>query len=250
MHILKAYWEKRNLGVSCTEINADLDDTVDDVRAAIRLLSDDYVVAKVPVPRTDLLFFFQEAGYAVIEVTLRLRMRLRELVYPPLYKRYEKHLTFREAKEEDVCRIMLEIQAGVFATDRVSLDPRFTPDQAAIRYRNWVEEELHRSSKVYITMFKSDEIGFSLLRNDGGGRFCGLFGALYSEKNKTALGFAVGLGNMIKAKELGGTTIETTVSTNNLAALKMNLSIGYEVSDIFYVLVKHVESTHISMAGD
>jgi hypothetical protein len=222
---------------------------VDNAHATIRQLGDDYVVAKVPVPRADLLLLFQEAGYAVIEVVLRIKMRLHEAAFPHLYKRYEKHLSFRQAQDDDVRRIMAEIQAGVFATDRISLDPHFTPAQAANRYRHWVEDELSRASKAYVTTYKSDDIGFSILRNDGEGRFNGLFGALYLEKAKSALGFAIGWANIIKAKELGGTTIETTVSTNNLAALKMNLSIGYEVADIFYVLVKHAEAPRISRAG-
>jgi hypothetical protein len=249
MKVLNAHWEKRNLGVSCTEITADLADTVDDACAAIRQLGDDYVVAKVPVPRVDLLLFFQEAGYAVIEVVLRLKMRLHEVTLPRLYKRYESHLFFRQANNDDVRRIMAEIQAGVFATDRISLDPRFTPTQAANRYQHWVEDELNRGSKAYITTLKSEDIGFSILRNDGEGRFNGLFGGLYLEKKKTALGFAIGWANIMKAKELGGATIETNVATNNLAALKMNLSIGYEVADIFYVLVKHAGAPRTSTAG-
>ena len=249
MKVLKAHWEKRNLGVSCTEITADLADTVDDVGAAIRELGDDYVVAKVPVPRVDLLLLFQEAGYAVIEVVLHLKMRLQGLSLPRLYKRYEGHLFFRQASAEDVRRIMAEIQAGVFATDRISLDPHFTPAQAANRYQHWIEDELNRGSRAYITAFKSEDIGFSILRNDGEGRFNGLFGGLYLEKRKTALGFAIGWANIMKAKELGGTTIETNVATNNLAAFKMNLSIGYEVADIFYVLVKHAGTPRPGATG-
>ena len=249
MKVVNAYWEERNLGVSCTEITADPADTVDGARAAIRQVGDDYVVAKVPVPRVDLLLFFQGAGFAVIEVVLRLKMRLHEVTLPRLYKRYENHLSFRQATGDDVRRIMAEIQAGVFATDRISLDPRFKPAQAANRYCHWVEDELNCNSNAYITTFHSDDIGFSILRNDGEGRFNGLFGGLYLEKRNSALGFAVGWANIMKAKELGGTTIETMVSANNLAAIKMNLSIGYEVADIFYVLVRHSDHQRTSTAS-
>ena len=249
MKLVAAHWEKRNLGVSCTEIVAEPADTVADARAAVRRLDDDYLVAKIAVPRVDLLLFFQEMGFAAIEVVVRIKMRLREVTFPRLYQRYEKHLSFRQAQDDDVRRILAEIQAGVFATDRISLDPHFTPTQAANRYRHWVEDELNRNSKAFVTTYKSDDIGFSVLRNDGEGRFNGLFGALYLEKKNSALGFAIGWANIMKAKELGGTTIETTVSTNNLAALKMNLSIGYEVADILYVLVRHGGTPRGGAAG-
>lgn len=239
MKVIDAHWEKRNLGVSCTEITADLTDTLDAVRTAICQLSDDYVVAKVPVPRVDLLLCFQEAGYAVIEAVLHIKMGLHNVVFPQLYKRYENDLSFRQANANDVRQIMAEIRAGVFATDRISLDPRFTPTHAANRYRHWIEDELNRNSNAYITMFKSRDIGFSILRNDGEGRFNGLFGGLYLAERKSALGFAIGWANIVKARELGGTVIETNVSANNLAAVKMNLSVGYEVAGISYVLVKH-----------
>ena len=111
-------------------------------------------------------------------------MRLPEATLPRLYKRYEGQLFFRQANDDDGRRIMAEIQAGVFATDRISLDPRFTPAQAANRYQHWIEDELNRGSKAYITTFKSEDIGFSILRNDGDGRFNGLFGGLYLEKKK------------------------------------------------------------------
>ena len=239
MKILNADWEKRNLGVSCTEITVELTDVAKTVRTAIGQIGDDYVVVKVPVPRVDVMLALQEAGYAVIEVAIGLHLRLQEAVFPRLYQRYESQLSFRQADAKDVIRIMSEIQGGVFATDRISLDPRFAPAQAATRYRHWIEDELSRNSKAYVATFKSDDIGFSVLRNDGAGRFNGLFGGLYPAKKNTALGFAVGWANIITAKELGGTSIATTVSTNNLAALKMNLSIGYEVRDMGYVLVKH-----------
>lgn len=239
MKVVNAHWEQRNLGVSCLEVVFDTTDTINNTHEAIRQLDGDYVVAKVPVPRVDLLTHLQSEGYAMVEVVLRIKMRLREVDFPRLYERYERYLSFRSAQDDDVRRVMSEIQAGVFATDRISLDPHFTPVQAANRYRHWIEDELNRNSKAYITMYKSEDIGFSILRNEGEGRFNGLFGALYLEKKNSALGFAVGWGNIIKAKELGGTIIETAVSTNNLAALKMNLSIGYEVADVFYVLIKH-----------
>jgi len=239
MKIVNAHWEKRNLGVSCTEITVEPADTIGAVRASISQICDDYVVAKVPPPRVDLLLLFQAVGYRVIEVSVRIRVRLHEVAFPRLYKRFEQQLSFRQAQDDDVRRILSEVQTGVFATDRISLDPHFTPAQAANRYRHWVEDELSRKSSAYIATYKTDDIGFSILRDEGQGRFNGLFGALYLEKKNSALGFAVGWANILKAKERGGTVIESNVSTNNPAALKMNLSIGYEVADVFYVAVKH-----------
>jgi hypothetical protein len=249
MRLVNAHWEIRNLGVSCTEMTIDAGDTIDDVRGAIRQQGDEYAVAKVPVPRVDALLCFQEAGYAVIEVVLRIKMRLHDAVFPRLYARYEKHLSFRQAQDDEVRRIMAEVQAGVFATDRVALDPYFTPALAANRYRHWIEDELNRNSKAYVTAYRSDDIGFSILRDEGEGRFNALFGALYLEKKDSALGFAIGWANITKASELGGTTIETTVSTNNLPAIRMNLSIGYEVANAFYVLVKHAGTPGTRTAG-
>ena len=88
MKILNADWEKRNLGVSCTEITVELTDVAKAVRTAIGQIGDDYVVVKVPVPRVDVMLALQEAGYAVIEVAIGLHLRLQEAVFPRLYQRY------------------------------------------------------------------------------------------------------------------------------------------------------------------
>ena len=100
-------------------------------------------------------------------------------------------------------------------------------------------QELRGRSRAFITAFRGTDLGFSILRDDGDGRFNSLFGALYSGQKLPAMGFAVGWTNMLRAREMGGTSIETTVSSNNLAAIKMNLSIGYDVENLYYVAVKH-----------
>jgi hypothetical protein len=241
--VVDAHWERRNLGVACTEITVDAADGVEALRSALAPLEEGYHVVRVPTPRVDLLLFLQEAGFASMETVLRLRMRLGAASFPRLYARYERLLGFRHAAgPDDMQRILAEVDAGVFANDRISLDPRFGAAHSALRYHHWIEDEVRRGSLALVTTFKSEDIGFSILRDEGQGRFDALFGALYRERRNSALGFAVGWTNIARARELGGSMIQTTVSTNNLAALKMNLSIGYEVADVLYVAVRHASS--------
>jgi hypothetical protein len=239
MQSIDAHWEKRNLGVSCTELIIDATDEVRDVLAAASALGNEYIVLKVPAARVDILLGLQEAAFRVVEVVFRIRRNLHALALPVPYARFGKDLTWHEATPRDVERVLDEVSGGVFQTDRVALDPAFAPGLAGQRYRNWIQDERANGATICITSFKGDDIGFSILRDRGEGQFHGLFGALYRDNKYLALGFSVGWTNLVVAKERGGRVIETAVSTNNVPAVKMNLSIGYEIHEVQYVLVKH-----------
>ena len=239
MKSIDAHWEKRNLRVTCTELTCEVGDETAAVVAAATALGNEYLVVKVPAKRTDLLLEIQRLGFAVIEVALRIRRDLRTLELPATYVRFGKDLTSHAATPSDVERVLAEVRGGVFQTDRCALDPAFAPGLAAQRYGNWIGDELERGAEIYITSFKGEDLGFSVLKDRGQGQFHGLFGALYSGNKYLALGFSVGWTNLVVAKQRGGRNIETAVSTNNVPAVKMNLSIGYEIQEIQYVLVKH-----------
>jgi len=239
MKSVDAHWEKRNLGVTCTELTCEVGDETAAVLAAANALGNEYLVIKVPAKRTDLLLEIQRLGFAVIEVVFRIRRDLRTLELSSAYARFAKDLTSHAATAGEIERVLDEVRGGVFQTDRCALDPAFAQGLAAQRYCNWISDELERGAEIYITAFKGVDIGFSILKDRGQGQFHGLFGALYRDNKYLALGFAVGWTNLVVAKQRGGRTIETAVSTNNVPAVKMNLSIGYEIQEVQYVLVKH-----------
>jgi hypothetical protein len=239
MKSVDAYWEKRNLGVTCTELSCEVNDDTATVLAAAAALANEYLVIKVPARRADLLLELQNLGFHVIEAVFRIRRDLHKLEPSPAYQRFVKDLTWHIATPPDLERIYEDVRAGVFQTDRCALDPAFAPGLAGQRYCNWIADALGRAGAAYVTSFKGEDIGFSVLEDCGQGRFHGLFGAMYRDNKHLALGFSVGWTNLVVAKERGGKNIETTVSTNNVPAVKMNLSIGYDIHEIQYVLVKH-----------
>ena len=66
MKITDAFWEQRNLGVTCQEVTFDCDDV--DIQATLRSLQANYRVVKMPVERTDLIWVIQDLGYKFTEV--------------------------------------------------------------------------------------------------------------------------------------------------------------------------------------
>lgn len=240
MKIIDAYWEKQNLGVACSEIICDPADTVDEVRQKIGIMSDEYLVAKVPVSRVDLLSVFQSAGFLFIEAMFSIGKNLDSIVLPDRYQRIIQSLSVREASAADTDKILAAVKGGVFGNDRISLDPSFSPALAANRYYNWIKSELGNTSIAYIVSHKNSDLGFSILKNNGQGRFNALFSSLFPDKVYPGFGLFAGWVNILKAKELGGGSIVGAVSSNNLTAVRMNLSIGYEITAIQYVLVKHL----------
>lgn len=60
----------------------------------------------------------------------------------------------------DLDVLLNEIRDGMFRTDRVCLDPHFSPVQAANRYEGWISDELDRGSQTYKLTYKDSSIGF------------------------------------------------------------------------------------------
>src|SRR5262249_29724352 len=161
------HWENRNLGVSCTELTCEATDDTRAVLAAAAALHSEYLVVKVPARRVDLLLELQCRGFRVIEATFLIRRALGKLAIPTADARFAKDFTWHTATPRDIERVLEEVRGGVFQTDRCALDPAFAPGLAGQRYANWIEDELAHGTAVYITSFKGEDIGFSVLADRG-----------------------------------------------------------------------------------
>lgn len=67
MEIVKAFWEKRNMGVDCVEITLASGDEPDSCKEKILAAETEYTVVKVPTACPELSFMVQDLGYKYIE---------------------------------------------------------------------------------------------------------------------------------------------------------------------------------------
>jgi hypothetical protein len=141
--------------------------------------------------------------------------------------------------EQGCARLFAEIERGIFDSDRVSVDPRFTQAQAARRYVNWVRGAMNADSQVYEYLYKERPIGFSVIKDLGDGSMDPFLGGMYVDFKKSGLGINLFVKDLQIIASLGATSTVATVSSNNPVVWKLYLQLGYSLREIKHVLVKH-----------
>ena len=67
MKIIEAVWEKRNLGVTCAEIEVEGNDSPEDLMPLLRMRSEQYLVVKVSSENYAAVTALQREGFMFIE---------------------------------------------------------------------------------------------------------------------------------------------------------------------------------------
>lgn len=240
MKIVNAHWEYRNLGVNCTELNLDPNDSMVAFKEALETLDSGYQVIRIPSGRTDLLLAAQNMHFQVIEMSIQIAKVVDEYSLPKIFKRFESHIIVSEATQEDIDRVLNLMRNGdLFTTDRISLDPYFTSEQSGERFYNWTKDSLDNGAHIFIAKYKGESAGFGVNYTTDGKRYVALFGGVFPEFAGKGLGFTALHTNMVSIINQGGTSIVTAVSSNNQPILRLHESFGYQVQELHYVLIKH-----------
>jgi len=239
MKIIDAFWEQRNLGISCTEVTADEGDTVIGIVEALASLTAAYQVIKLPVARYDLMKEVEKAGFSFIEGSMNVVHHLKNIELTGIQKRLNNAISYEEMDQEDISRLYAELQKGVFITDRIYLDTFFSKEQAAQRYAYWLEDEVSRGAQLYKVIYNTQTIGFFIFKETCSGGCYPFLSGLY-ESAKTP-----GAGKVLLHKIIEEATgrclkfISSYISTNNLPVVKVHISEGFTISNISYVYIKH-----------
>lgn len=240
MELINAHWEKRNLGVTCVEADVGDNETPEQISAALAGVQAQYVVVKLPVGKVDALLSLQSLGYRFIEM---ITVCFHEGDLPPLspvQQRMLRSLSCEEATTEELQAIMNGVGLGLFQDDRVSLDPQFSPDQAAARYRGWIGDEVAAGSSVMAIHLKSSLAGFFVLKAkaESGAYFASL-GGIFPKYQNIGLGYFMNYLEVVEVGRRGGSRVYTAFSSNNPKITAVHFSLGYKISRQYYVLIRH-----------
>lgn len=237
MKVIDAVWEKRNLGVSTTEIIFDrLDDTAEAERF-LKEFQDEYMVLKVPSCRADLTAVVQACHYRYMEDMIHLISDLSDVHRNALQQRIYDSMQVERMKEYDLEELLLEVENGMFDTDRISRDPFFSAAQAGRRYANWIWDEYARGSKFYKMVYKGESASFSVIKDLGNGHFSSPLGGCYRRFRKSGIGSVAKISAEIRAQ--GGKSMRSSVSSNNPAQLRNLILNGYIPEQITHIFVRH-----------
>ncbi len=238
MQVINAEWERRNFGMQVYEIlldEADLE-RFDEVLRWLRgqNFKESYVVVKLPVGDLKALHALEDEGFRFLETQLFFTEHFTpKQAAGEAAKQAASRVTKRvvQKTKEAWERVIEKISVGMFATDRVSLDPHLGNEIAHKRYQNWCKDLFEKpNSFMVVGELDGEEYCFGIYLDNGESVDIVLNGIFESHK---------GLG-------LGGTLLEgvsplkktTTTSSNNPAAVKVYGRGGMIVSKELYVLRK------------
>ncbi len=239
MEIIDAFWEKRNLGITTTEIIFHKDDNLNIVEKELSACNSQYVVCKVPTGRFDINHLLTKYGYSYIETSINFVINVKDAVLSPLQARLNKVVSYSEMNETDIEKLYQEISTGLFNTDRIALDNKFTKQQATNRYKNWIADELEKGTKLFNIQYKDDTIGFFTLKDMGNTTYYPFLAGMYKSSNVSGLGFSIIRKPIEEVLNQRGKRIETYVSSNNLVAINTHLKQGFIVNENKYIFIKH-----------
>jgi len=242
MKKINAFWEKRNLGVDCVELQVNNNDFLSEFRNTVRELKSEYQVLRVPSGRTDMLLSAQVLGFQVIEMSIELTRRTKDYSLPSIYKRFEPHINIIEADENNINKVLLEIkESNMFMTDRIAMDPFFSADKSGNRYYYWSKDMLDTGAHLYLAQYKGENVGFGLNNSKNGTLYDAVLGGVFPKFANKGLGFLSIHANTKSIISQGGTNIVTRVSSNNSPILRLHMLFGFEIHDMDYVLIRHAE---------
>lgn len=237
MKIIDAFWEKRNLGVTCNEVILEKDDSIAEV-SNLNSLCSEYQVVKMPVERSDLIFEIQDLGFNFVEIIFGSSHNLILPELSPPLKRVKNAIDCREADVNQIENIKEKILSGMFKTDRIAIDPYFGLEKSAKRYVGWLSDEIDNGGYVYELYYKDRAVGFFVLKCEGDACDARI-GGVYTESNVLGLGVLLNYFEIEVARNLKCSVLHGAFSSNNPSVFNINDILGYSTRPAFNVFVKH-----------
>ncbi|MCI8482856.1 MAG: hypothetical protein HFH41_00785 [Lachnospiraceae bacterium] len=237
MKITEAVWEKRNLGVDTIEVTFENKDGLDEIEKQIEILDKEYVVLRIPSDRPDILWFMEKCNYRYVEDIVELVSYLRPVSQSSVQKRVYDSIAVEQMNVQDIEALLCEVKQGMFATDRISLDDFFKPEQAKQRYANWIQDEMAGKTEFLKYTYKGNTIAFFTLKELEEGYYDVPLGGFYKQYRNSGMGAIVKVPEEVKKR--GGKKVRTNVSTNNLPQIRNLIINGYIPESISHIFIKH-----------
>lgn len=241
MRVVEAIWEKRNLGVSCVEIEIGKRDSIQDLFDVIGSRNEQYMVAKVIAGRTDVFFALQERGFSYIETLFETSIAFSDRPkVPDICKNLVKDVSYHIANDEEERYVLDEIRKGtIFSTDRISVDPYFNEKLAGQRYAYWMQDVMNSGNAyMFITDYCGEPVGFNIYI-DKKNYFDAVLGGLFTPYLDSGLGFANSYCGQNASYDIGARKIISHVSSNNNVMFQLHLLFGMKVKKITNTFVRH-----------
>lgn len=246
LKIIDAVWERRNLGVTATEVVVDVDDSVNEVVEGLQSLTTEYVVVKLPICRVDVSFALSKLGFTFIETMNHLIHHMNLMPLDSRKKEIYTNTEFLPMMKIDIDNMYTKIKEGLFKTDRISLDPYFTTQQSANRYIGWISDELKQGSEIYKFVYNGENYGYVGFKKISETEYQDFIYGIYPRFQGKGLAFNMTYKLVNELKTRGITAIHVYISSNNTSSLQSRIRHGYVFNSFTYIFIKHNKISEVS----
>lgn len=244
MQTIHAVWEKENLGVNAYEIFLSDRDTPESVAAEEKRLAAEgaeYIVLKSPVNCPQLLFGLPQLGYTYVETVFKVEIRRSDYHMPDAVTRFDRGLTVaHRVSPEEWQPVFDRIHSGIFRSDRVTLDPAFSPEMGGNRYANWLRNMLLRGADLYEVLQGEKAIGFFVIIRKDENTVDPVLMAMYDEQNDRGMGVLLHKKTLDTCFTYDCKRLTSTIVSNNSKVLRIYVNAGASIADTLYTYVKHL----------
>lgn len=240
MKVIDAFWEKRNLGVDTVEFETEKGDTLEIIRNTILANEKQYNVVKTRNGDFEIKQLMSELGYTYMESMFKLVHQMKMPAVPDAVKRIMDRITYMPMTEESEIEMLFsELDKGIFKTDRIALDPFFSPEIANLRYKNWLKDELARGNALTKGVYDGEIFAFGAYKMLENNVMFSYLGGTFAEYLNYGLAIPATYSSTQYELSLKPKKLITYVSTNNQNALVCNIFAGYIIKGVSDVYIKH-----------
>lgn len=237
MKIIDCFWEQANLDCRVAEVSVTPNDELSEGTLLDLEKNYDYIVLKFAVADYSHYLWATKHQFAFIETQLTLQKRMKDWCLSPSDSRLLKNFSIVDVIDPSGLNDILDkIDENMFTTDRIYLDPAFGPQFSARRYKNWIRSAFEKGASLQRFLYRDKEIGFGIARIEDNVMY-GILGGLYSGMG---LGIIAPTYPLLYAKKDFEWFIPK-ISMNNTPVLRLYNHFNFEIINVEYVFVKHVQ---------
>jgi hypothetical protein len=246
MKLINASWEERNSGLKTCEIVFEKGDSIDDYLSAKVEESYRYSVVKVPSDNINLVHNLEEVGYKYIESQFNISVATSELgKMDEKWMKVIKNTNYKKVENRnDLEIILLNIAAGLFEKDRISLDENLGKEISSLRYTNWIKDLYkNKNAEIFYLLENNRKAGFFVIQKDSVNTNYSVIAGIFEPYQGRGLSVALIYYYLKLASVIGAKQTITSFSSNNLSMLNtFTRTVSFKVLNVFYVLKKIVEN--------
>lgn len=245
MNIVDAHWESRNIGMKVQELRIEPSDSLAEIEVALLGLTGEYQVVRLVEMKFEFSELLSSHSFVFAET-------LFSFDYPDngglFGENGHKIPSLQRLTESEIDAaknvVVNEILSGMFTTDRFSLNPNFSAEMTNQRYVYFVEDELSAGADLHLLGFRGSPVAFFTIREKPAGTAYVALSGVFPKHSLPGIGLALQKAIVLECRKQGLTHRNALVSCNNMPALRLHVSAGFQLTGVTHIYTRMPEQNN------